>query len=348
MKSSHGFTLLEVILTLAVIAIMVPVLAGISYQLLTTPIDTGLSLSLTNEIGLLSSQLYADGYMADRFDTCSAPYYGNFSWTDRSSNTTTIYQVSYYYNDSKVFREMTAININGATSTMLQNFPRKQVVARHIASYGNFSLEQDPNSSCIVADISTSGNSNTGKYLQKQVTIYVAQRTSVYPQGAHVYTFAIGNKWAWTMTWTDEDYAGIGLISPDALALNASAASTGMYHQMRSVDQPACYKSHADGVNMELITINVGEKFITEIRFKWVGRGGNEFKIYNAKNGSWDTFYSATGVREYGVVSHTFTSAPEHYVNSTGNLSILAAAFMDVGADSVDLCTDYIELSVSQ
>ena len=96
MKSSRGFTFIEVVIALAVISILLPVVGIVFYNLIVTPPDQGVRLKLNNEIALLSSMLYQDAHLSNNFSEGTFPYYGNFTWTDYSVTPAQDYLVSYY------------------------------------------------------------------------------------------------------------------------------------------------------------------------------------------------------------------------------------------------------------
>jgi prepilin-type N-terminal cleavage/methylation domain-containing protein len=99
-KSARGFTLLEVVAAMVIIAIIVPIMGIAFYQVIVVPPEESKQLTLTNEIELLSSMLYQDGYRMENFTAGTSPYgyedggYGTFTWTDYSSNTS--HSVCYY------------------------------------------------------------------------------------------------------------------------------------------------------------------------------------------------------------------------------------------------------------
>jgi len=104
MKHSVGFTLLEVVIAIAIVAILLPVMGIVFYQLLVVPPDQSARLTLSDEISQLAATLYQDGYMATNFSVGNSTpgtyphYYGNFSWTDYTTGTGHI--VSYYYTNT--------------------------------------------------------------------------------------------------------------------------------------------------------------------------------------------------------------------------------------------------------
>ena len=54
MKSSRGFTFIEVLIALVIVSILLPVLGFVLYNLSVTPTDQGTRLKLNNEVALLS------------------------------------------------------------------------------------------------------------------------------------------------------------------------------------------------------------------------------------------------------------------------------------------------------
>lgn len=182
MKHRHGFTLLEVLTATAVVSILMPVLGLVFYQLLVIPPEENEHLTLANEVGLLASWLYRDGYMADNFSAGEAPFFGNFSWTDNSSDTH--YLISYFYSDNKLMREETVTSNYSTTSSPIVT-SNPIALSRHITS-GNFSFEQRPYN--LEVNITANSTTSMGKALVKELTIYIM------PRPLHVET-AEGGRW---------------------------------------------------------------------------------------------------------------------------------------------------------
>jgi hypothetical protein len=100
-KSLKGFTLLELVVAMSITIMFLPLLGVVFYQLSVWPADNGMQLSINSEVDQLAARLYQDGQMADNFTLGNSTpntypyYYGNFSWTNYSTNVS--YLVSYYY-----------------------------------------------------------------------------------------------------------------------------------------------------------------------------------------------------------------------------------------------------------
>jgi hypothetical protein len=115
-RQYSGFTLLEVVTALGITAILMPVVTIVFYQILTIPPEQSARLNVLNDIQILSTMLYQDGFSADNFSAGDGePYYGNFSWTNYEEYAD--YSVSYYYTNGKIAREETVTELPLPTTT---------------------------------------------------------------------------------------------------------------------------------------------------------------------------------------------------------------------------------------
>ena len=133
-KSLNGFTLLELVVAMSITIMFLPLLGVVFYQLSVWPADNGMQLSVNGEVDQLAAMLYRDGQMSDNFTQGSSSqvgypyYYGNFSWTNYSTNVS--YLVSYYYTciDSNnsycnhIARRVTVLQLQPTLTTTVSSF----------------------------------------------------------------------------------------------------------------------------------------------------------------------------------------------------------------------------------
>lgn len=118
--SQRGFTLVELIVAAAIIAVVAGMLATILYQLLVIPSRGNAQLTVDGDLRNAGLWLVRDGNAAWTFTPGAPPVYGTFAIT-RTGNTTAT--VTYRYEDGALVRERRTRN---ETSTI--------GVARHVAA----------------------------------------------------------------------------------------------------------------------------------------------------------------------------------------------------------------------
>ena len=219
MRGKRGFTLLEVLTATAVVSILMPVIGLVFYQLMVIPPEENEHLTLANEVGLLASWLYRDGYMADNFSAGEAPYFGNFSWTDNSSDTH--YFISYYSSNNQIMREKTVTsNYSTTSSPIVTSDPI--ALSRHITS-GNFSFEQGQGNLQDNLKVNITANSTTsmGKALVKELTLYIM------PRPLHVETTE-GGIWGRSPILVGGGSSGKLVLEGKRILLNGNIHSNGI------------------------------------------------------------------------------------------------------------------------
>jgi prepilin-type N-terminal cleavage/methylation domain-containing protein len=170
LNRSRGFTLIEILASVFVVSILSPLLAVVFYQVMVIPPEQSARLTLVNEVGFMASYLSNDVHMSGNYSAGTYPYFGNFSWTDNSSNTR--YLVSYYFNSSQqaIIRNLRtyypASNVSVNQSTV--------ITLSHYISSANFSLIERPDN--IEAIITANATTRMGKQISHTLTLYIAPR----------------------------------------------------------------------------------------------------------------------------------------------------------------------------
>lgn len=331
MRASRGFTLLEVLLSIAISAMLLPVMSIAFYQLMVIPPNKSLHLSLTNEMATLSSYLYSDGYMSENFSKGTYPTLGEFSWTDYTSDDH--YLVRYYHsydslNGSRVNRQMTVTHNYSTTKNIVtSNMPLAWLVDGTSGSCNNFSLNKvsNTNGSYVVANITAGSKDAIGKYVQKQLTLYIGSRPSSYVT-SNIYTYCTGSgidKWAWGKTWSHIDgKTNAHPWSPDDFLSFTSThlppyplypASAENYSAMCGNDSSGCatgynttywrYANTSDslefGYDTNLFKFKIVEDraHVANLTITWTGHGSQGDRIYHTYIMVWN---SSTGSSSTG------------------------------------------------
>lgn len=133
-RAQRGFTLIEVVITLAIMAIVVPALGALLLQVVRIPPKTQETLQLVNGARQAQIRLELDGMKAQSFVLGSNPDYGTFSWYDYTASPTVRYQTRYYFDVSRLRREL---SVNGIVST-------DDVVTEALSQYSDLTLTACP------------------------------------------------------------------------------------------------------------------------------------------------------------------------------------------------------------
>ena len=336
MKSSRGFTFIEVITALAVISILLPVVGIVFYNLFVTPPDQGARLKLNNEIELLSSYLYNDGHLTNNFSVGTSPYYGNFTWTDYTTGVN--YLISYY------------ATCPNASNTSCNNHIARQVTLT------NGSTLPTPTPTSTPASTPTPTPTPTP-------TSIPTTQTYTYCDGYGV------NKWAWAKAWNNSEWFTQGRPTKpddffDTSACTLVDADVSSYSLLCNSDDAPWYNPDTTlpldyGMNSQLFTIHVNQNKsdVTNLSVTWRGYGGNltsntKLKIWNYTGSSWTTLVSVSGPGSMNITTYVNNiSSPSDYINaSTGYVSLLASSdtdYVDSSDRDLTVYTDYIALIVN-
>lgn len=354
MKSSKGFTLIEVLMAIVISAILLPVASLVFYQLMISPPNTSLHLSLGNELGTLSSVLYRDGYMAENFSKGTFPCFGNFSWTDYTSDTH--YNISYLFHydadraESRVIRrsDVTHDYSKGQSkwNVVTSSVSLTSLIAGNSTSCNNFSLDKVLN--YVVANMTAGNNDSVGKYVQKQLTLYIGLRPSSFVKSLpQTYCSGWGiDKWAWGRTWSNQEWVWCKrpLSVSDFLKPGVSGACVGeiasgysLVPGNASIYSWICtpndglwwlmadYKSnptpHEDS-QLYKIKVNQDRTSVSNISVTYIGRGPDPttgqiytltVSLWNYKTGKWTRFVyadSTTTPHSYTMTQYFFSVPP--------------------------------------
>ena len=133
-KSQAGVTLLELVIGLAIAALLVVPIAGITNQLIFLPGQWSASITVMNDARAAVRSVADDTRQAAAFTTSTEPYYGTFVWNDWIGYPTSSYEVRYFHSTSTgegaLMREET---LNGVAWTTL--------VAEGIREYDDVSIQ---------------------------------------------------------------------------------------------------------------------------------------------------------------------------------------------------------------
>ena len=128
--TQRGLTLIEVIIVLALIALIMPPTVMAMYQFLWIAPQNSDALTLDHDLRMAAQWISRDGRQAQTFTPGSKPDYEPFRWEDYPSPPVTSYTVRYYHEGSSLMRELT---VNGSSSTIS--------IARNIQSYEDISFQ---------------------------------------------------------------------------------------------------------------------------------------------------------------------------------------------------------------
>jgi prepilin-type N-terminal cleavage/methylation domain-containing protein len=166
-----GFTLLEVMMVLFIIAIITPVLGLAFYQLVTLPGEETNRLTVSNEIHLVASWIISDGQKSEAFVEGNGSVFGQFRWTDyvinQSANESVReYEVTYILTNN-VVRRYETVSWFDFTKEIYINNSKAIDIARHINSLdSNFSAQ----------GLEVTINAGVSTKISKTETIYVTSR----------------------------------------------------------------------------------------------------------------------------------------------------------------------------
>ena len=312
MKTPRGISFIEVIVSVAIVSILLPVVGIVFYNLFVTPPDQGARLTINNEISLLSSMLSNDAHLAENFTAGNGkPYYGNFTWTDYSVTPSQQYIVSYY-----------ATNPNCSNTSCVNNIAR-------IVNRTNTSATPTPTPTPTATPAPTT--------------------TPTPTPSSQTYTFCSGggtDKWAWSKSWTNAEWFTQGRpTNPDNFFDNSSYnlmdADANSYSKLCSIDNNSWINLDTTppvdyGVSSQLYQIAVNQNIsaVTNLSVTWRGYGGaftqnTKLKIWNYTGSSWYTLVNLSdpGNKTIGTYINNITTNPSYYINaSTGSVTLLASS----------------------
>ncbi len=163
-RDEGGMTMVETVIALAVMGMLLPLLIGILYLMMTIPLRGSDTLQTSLEADQTVQAVSVDARTAGSFSPSAvSPDYGTFRWTDYTSEPPVVESVRYYYSDTvtSLIREET---VDG-------NVVSSRSVATNILSYADVSFVQVGSDAVSIAVTSTiaSPASATG-FITKQTT----------------------------------------------------------------------------------------------------------------------------------------------------------------------------------
>ena len=99
MARDAGFTLIEIVLTMAVAGLLIPIIAGIVWQFQRIPDSTVARLHIQQEMRVATTWIRMDGNKAQSFEAGTGDVYGTFRWLDFSTFPATRHKVAYFWEE---------------------------------------------------------------------------------------------------------------------------------------------------------------------------------------------------------------------------------------------------------
>lgn len=167
-----GFTLIEVIITVAISGLILGVLGSAIGLFLKTPPQTSDKLEAVRDLDQATLWLTNDSQQAESFTILSSPQYGRFQWQDRSAAPVVAYSITYYYDSTngRLVREEQRDSVVTSTTAL----------ARHIAAESDVSFQYTASTYSLTVVI-TSTVEGTGSIatttLSRTITTALRPRT---------------------------------------------------------------------------------------------------------------------------------------------------------------------------
>lgn len=214
-----GFTLIETIITLAVVGLIVVPAAAIISQLVVLPGERSDTMALAHNARQAVRWISMDARQASGFSPGADPDYGTFTWTDRISAPVRTYTVRYYYD-------------SGTGSLMREedagSGPAVSAIAGNIAAYSDVSMSAG--GGIVSASITATAESTSGS-VTRSSSIKAQMRPGAGTGGASPPPVTVawddfesagwGGGWGWLSDW---NYSG------DASVVSSDSPYQGAYH----------------------------------------------------------------------------------------------------------------------
>jgi len=170
LRKNRGFNLIEVLIALAISSLMLPVIGGAFYMLMTIPDNERTELTATNEVRSAADWITWDAIRAADFTYGDEPVYCTFSWEDRTGAIIYSYEVEYRWDNGKLIREETVERWE--TEQWLLDSQYGLAIARNIESYSDVTFNSSVGE---YSHLEVHINSNVADQ-SKELEIYVNSR----------------------------------------------------------------------------------------------------------------------------------------------------------------------------
>ncbi len=128
-SGQQGFTLIEIVIVLAISGILLSVVMAIPASLLSAPIREHAEITAMHDLQELNFWLIQDGNAAISFKSGSSPEYGTFSGYEYATGSSVAIQVRYFYQAHRVIREVTNNAVVSATNMVANNIQRYEDIS---------------------------------------------------------------------------------------------------------------------------------------------------------------------------------------------------------------------------
>jgi prepilin-type N-terminal cleavage/methylation domain-containing protein len=133
-KRKRGFTLLEVIVALAVTVLIMPAIVAALIVFMTIPGEEGNELTAIHNVRTEADWITLDGMRAREFSPGSGPVYGTFYWEDYTIEPADHYEVEYRFKDGKLMRNETVKSWDGVDEEWVIESEKLIAIARYMGN----------------------------------------------------------------------------------------------------------------------------------------------------------------------------------------------------------------------
>ena len=162
-RKEWGFTLIEVAVVTGLVAMLMPAIGLVFYQVMRVPPQEINELTAIDEVRNAAYWIGMDGMRAEEFSPSSEPVYGNFSWVDYSSAVIYEHEVEYRWEDGKLIRKETVTPEGSASQTT------EITIARNIGNYSDVEFAYEDSHLDIIVKSIVGGQS-------KELILYISPR----------------------------------------------------------------------------------------------------------------------------------------------------------------------------
>jgi prepilin-type N-terminal cleavage/methylation domain-containing protein len=155
-KNEKGFTLLELVLSLLIGAMLVVVLGAVLPTVVRIYPQAAYKLEIEHDLEMSRTWLARDAHAANSFTLLSSPAYGSFEWHDYLTNPAVTRTISYYY-DSSATSLMRMEEENGVIIGTVS-------VARNILEEKDVNFTRDDTTDTLLVNIASSRESKSNVF----------------------------------------------------------------------------------------------------------------------------------------------------------------------------------------